>query len=248
MTNGGIQDTQQVCERGHQVNSSFHNNPEFRRDFCERCGARTIFSCPTCHKEIPGHYYTPGVVSFVPTPVPEFCRGCGNPFPWAGKKAAAAAAKMPFGTPDQTIETVLDRFHAVVRQLRHRHDNRNTLSVEDEYDAQDLLHALLLIFFDDVRPEEWTPSYAGGSARMDFLLKAIKTVIEVKKWRKGHTAKGVGDELLIDIGRYREHPDCQRLVCFVYDPEGRLPNPRAMENDLSGKRDSLEIRVMIRPA
>lgn len=45
------------------------------------------------------------------------------------------------------------------------------LFLEDEYDVQDLPHALLLLYFDDVRAEEWTPSYAGKSARMDFLLK-----------------------------------------------------------------------------
>ena len=44
-----------------------------------------------------------------------------------------------------------------------------------------LLHALLLLYFDDIRAEEWTPSYAGKSARMDFLLKNEGVVIEVKK-------------------------------------------------------------------
>jgi hypothetical protein len=86
-----------------------------------------------------------------------------------------------------------ERFHLVARQMRSRHDNRATLDVEDEYDTQDLLHALLQLRFDDIRPEEWTPSYAGGSSRMDFLLKQEKIVIEVKKTRKGLAAKEVGE-------------------------------------------------------
>ena len=45
-----------------------------------------------------------------------------------------------------------------------RHGGRNTLDVRDEYDVQDLLHALLKMFFKDVRSEEWTPSYAGASS------------------------------------------------------------------------------------
>jgi hypothetical protein len=36
-----------------------------------------------------------------------------------------------------------------------------------------------------VRREEWTPSYAGGSAKADFLLKEEGIVIEVKKTRQG---------------------------------------------------------------
>ena len=75
---------------------------------------------------------------------------------------------------DEVLERIFQKFHRVARQLRNRHNGRPTLDVNDEYDVQDLLHALLKMYFDDVRPEEWTPSYAGKSARMDFLLKTKK--------------------------------------------------------------------------
>jgi hypothetical protein len=244
----GQYDTQQVCENGHQVTSSYHEHPELRRDFCESCGARTLCTCSKCGTEIRGHFHVPNVLSLVSTSVPEFCQSCGHSFPWAGKKAAATAGKMSFGTPEQTLQTVFDRFHLTVRQLRHRHDGRPTLDVQNEYDVQELLHAILRIFFDDIRPEEWTPSYAGGSSRMDFLLKDVQTVIEVKKSRKGLTAKLLGDELLVDISRYKAHPDWKKLVCFVYDPEGQIANPRALENDLSKAGQDIEVRVYIRPA
>jgi hypothetical protein len=58
---------------------------------------------------------------------------------------------------------------------------RPTLTINDEYDVQDLMRAILAIEFDDIRPEEWSPSYAGGSKRMDFLLKEESIVVEVKK-------------------------------------------------------------------
>ena len=76
-----------------------------------------------------------------------------------------------------TLERLLVRFPLVVNQLRLRHDKRTPLTIEDEYDVQDLLHALLRIFFDDVRDEEDTPSCAGGSARADFILKNEKIFI-----------------------------------------------------------------------
>ena len=77
--------------------------------------------------------------------------------------------------PQQVLEQLFNRFHKVARQLRTRHNDRNTINISDEYDVQDLLNALLQIFFDDIRPEEWTPSYAGSAVRMDFLIKDIDT-------------------------------------------------------------------------
>lgn len=56
------------------------------------------------------------------------------------------------------LERLCSRFHLVAMQLRSRHSHRETLQVVDEYDVQDLLHALLTLEHDDVRPEEWTPS------------------------------------------------------------------------------------------
>lgn len=142
---------------------------------------------------------------------------------------------------------LIDRFHLVVRQLRDRYNGRDTLDVEDEYDVQDLLHALLQLYYDDIRPEEWTPSSAGTSSRQDFLLKNEKIVIETKKTRKGLGNKELADELIIDIARYATHPDCNSLICFVYDPESRIKNPRGFENDLSKHADGLDVTVYIRP-
>ncbi|MCR5448357.1 MAG: hypothetical protein K6F23_03080 [Solobacterium sp.] len=144
------------------------------------------------------------------------------------------------------LHRLFNRFHRIARQLRSRHEARPTLSIGDEYDVQDLLHALLKLYFDDVRPEEWTPSYAGKSARMDFLLKNEKTVIEVKKTRQGLADKELGDQLIIDVDRYKVHPDCQKLICFVYDPEGRIGNPEGLMNDLNTQHQGFA-EVIIEP-
>lgn len=147
---------------------------------------------------------------------------------------------------DDTLMLIFDRFHKVARQLRNRHEKRATLKIEDEYDVQDLLHALLQLYFNDIRAEEWTPSYAGKSARVDFLLKNEKTVIEIKKTRNGLEDKEIGDQLIIDVGRYKIHPDCEKLVCFVYDSEGRIGNPEGIMNDLNSQYGGFA-KVIIRP-
>lgn len=150
-------------------------------------------------------------------------------------------------TPIETLEHLANRFHVVARRLHVRHGGRETLKVNDEYDVQDLLHALLLTEFEDVRPEEHTPSYAGGSSRMDFLLKDEQVVVEVKCARDGLGGKEVGEQLSVDIVRYQSHPNCKSLFCFVYDPSGRINNPRGLENDLSHDRHGLPTIVRVRP-
>ena len=131
--------------------------------------------------------------------------------------------------------------------LRRRHSYRPTLEIGDEYDVQDLLNALLRLHFDDVRPEEWTPSYAGGNNRMDFLLKDEEIAIEVKMTRDGLKDKEVGDQLLVDIEKYQAHPNCKRLYCFVYDPDWHIRNPRGLEKDLSKAIENIDVKVYIRP-
>jgi hypothetical protein len=130
------------------------------------------------------------------------------------------------------LERILSRFHQVAKQLQKRRTGRDTLWIMDEYDVQDLLHSLLKIDFNDIRAEEWTPSCAGKSARMDFLIKREKIVVEAKQTREGLAEKELGDELLVDVARYRSHPDCQTLVCFIYDPGGRIGNPEGLKYDL----------------
>ena len=145
------------------------------------------------------------------------------------------------------LDTIMNRFHSVVMQIRKRHESRETIDISDEYDVQDLFHSLLKLYFSDVRPEEWNPSYAGGSSRSDFLLPEINTIIEVKKTRQSMSDKDLGEQLIIDIAKYKKHPQCSSLICFVYDPEGRVSNPRGIENDLNSCDSDIDVRTIIGP-
>lgn len=145
------------------------------------------------------------------------------------------------------IDTISNKFHAVVMQIRQRYDNRPTIDVNDEYDVQDIFHSLLKLFFNDIRAEEWNPSYAGGSSRSDFLLPEINTIVEIKKTRQSMSTKQLGEQLIVDIAKYKKHPQCSRLICFVYDPEGRVNNPRGIENDLSNCDSEIDVRTIIVP-
>lgn len=149
---------------------------------------------------------------------------------------------------DKILYDIFDNFHSFCNQLKNRHNNRASIEITDEYDVQDLLHSILKLHFKDVREEEYTPSYAGSSTRMDFLLKAENIVIEVKKTREKLSDKEIGQQLILDVAHYKNHPNCNVLKCFVYDPENRVKNPRGLESDLNRlSDDTLSVQLLIRP-
>jgi hypothetical protein len=147
----------------------------------------------------------------------------------------------------QILDHLFSRFHSVVKQLQERQRGREPFNVDDEYDVQDLLHGLLRIYFEDVRPEEYCPSYAGTSARIDFFLKSEQIAIEAKMATKKHSRKKIAEELIIDKEYYRKKESCNALYCLVYDPDGRITNPRGFERDLYEKRENFEAKVFVVP-
>jgi len=150
----------------------------------------------------------------------------------------------------EDLLTVLSRgLRRAMHPLTHRRKGAQQLTFSNEYDVQDLLHALLRPWVNDIRPEEFTPSYAGSSTRMDFLLRAHCLVIELKFVRDRTHAKRIGDELIIDIEHYRAHPQCKTLWCVVYDPDNLLTNAEGLRTDLEGKRsredEELIVKVLV---
>ena len=244
-----MRDTMQVCLNGHVINDRFLRNSEYNKEFCDCCGQETITRCPNpeCGKLIPGYLHGTNFGIGVSS-APEFCQHCGEKFPWT-RYAEAKRLKEEAEKPIEVLQRVFSKFHPIVRKLRQRYNGGDTLDVSNEYDVQDLLAALLVLYFDDIRPEEWTPSYAGKSARMDFLLKVEKLVVETKMTRKGLADKEIGDQLIVDIERYKGHPDCDTLICFIYDPDGRITNSHALSEDLqSQSREDFKVIIVVEPS
>lgn len=154
--------------------------------------------------------------------------------------------------PRTTMEKLLHIASAlpkVAKQLtRRRQDKkvpRPTININDEYDVQDLLHSLLLIEFSDIRNEEWTPSFAGASKRIDFLLHDEKIVIEVKKVRSNQTQSDVVNDLVVDITTYRSHPKADHLVCVVWDVTNILSNAVALKKDLEDSSNNFVTVIVL---
>jgi hypothetical protein len=158
-----------------------------------------------------------------------------------------AASQQPPSNSLEIVKSLCTRFHLVARQLRLRGEYRATLDVEDEFDVQDLIHALLRLHFDDIETTEWVPSYANGAPRIIFLLNDGRLAVAVKKTRTGLNAKDLVEQLRLDIEHCRSLKRCSTLLCFVYDPEGRIGNPRGLEADLMSISDQLTADVYVAP-
>jgi len=156
---------------------------------------------------------------------------------------------IPVDSSFENIKLICNRFDHIAKQLRKRRSNKLPFEIEDEYDVQDLIHALLRIYFNDIRPEEHTPSLASKTNRMDFLLKEEQIVLETKLASNKYKDRKIEDDLVLDIAHYKEHPDCKQLVCFIYDPGKNLDNPAGLISGLEKQSsEGYKIKVMINPS
>ena len=146
----------------------------------------------------------------------------------------------------ELLDTLVKGLRRAMYPLTYRRKGAQAISFSNEYDVQDLLHALLRPWVADIRPEEFTPSYAGSSTRMDFLLPAHKIVIELKFVRDRNHGKKIGDELIVDIDHYQQHPGSSRLWCVVFDPDHLLTNAQGLKTDLEGQRTTKSGSVYVR--
>ncbi len=139
------------------------------------------------------------------------------------------------------------RFPLLIERLQRRQRGRAAFVITDEYDVQDVLHAVLRLHFDDVRPEEYTPSYGGNASRVDFYLPRERIIVEAKMTRPTLGQREVTDALIIDAARYAQMEGVDILICLVYDPDRRCSNPQTIENDIEKSRGRLTVRAIVCP-
>jgi hypothetical protein len=168
-----------------------------------------------------------------------------QPAPEVRQTISSAAEVQKPAAVEELLERLVRGLPRAMYPLANRRKGVASLSFDAEWDIQDLLHSQLRPWIADIRPEEFTPSYAGSSTRMDFLLPRYKLVLETKRVRdKAHGGR-IGDELIIDIAHYRRHPDCDRLWCIVYDPSQAIQNPAGL-TDLEGPHSTSDGAVQVR--
>lgn len=160
-----------------------------------------------------------------------------------------SAALQSESGPIQVLDELTDVFGRFPNYLAlltsSTRENIPPLAIADEADLQLVVHSILRLLYVDVRPEDPVPIMAGRSSRVDFLLHRERVMIETKMTRPSLDDKKLGEELLVDWGRYQRHPDCDAIFGLVYDPERRIRNVAALETDLSQTHSMPITRVLI---
>ena len=146
------------------------------------------------------------------------------------------------------LASTFKRLPNYLRTLKNKSSqNFQAPQIYREKDLQVVVLALLRLLYSNVNDEDPASKHAGGSSIPDFTIRDIGVAVETKMVRDGQKDKDVGAELLVDYGRYPKHPDCQAIFVIVYDPKGRLDNPRSLEIDLSNDGPGVPTRVIVIP-
>ncbi|MDR7922546.1 MULTISPECIES: hypothetical protein [unclassified Thermosynechococcus] len=117
-----------------------------------------------------------------------------------------------------------------------------------EKDVQVVLERLLRSTFpnSDIRREYPIPQPYSHGRLIDFMLVDEKVAIEVKVVSAQGGRNRLFKELAIDLEAYRHSEmSFRKLICFVYDPNNQLPNPRGFENHLRGDRGGFEVITIV---
>ncbi|MED4690631.1 DUF2321 domain-containing protein [Peribacillus frigoritolerans] len=81
--------TAQICMNGHVVNGNMEDYAVANQNYCEDCGAKTIYECQRCKTKIRGDDdYSIGYDML--QIAPKHCSECGTAFPWLEEKLNAA--------------------------------------------------------------------------------------------------------------------------------------------------------------
>lgn len=140
----------------------------------------------------------------------------------------------------EIIETILNKFHRFVVELKELN-----IEIQTEEDVKKLLKALLSIYYENIKPEEYVESYAGIASRIDIYIKDINQGIEIKLAKNSIQQKQIVEQINDDIQKYQKIPNCEKIYFFIYNPEFLIKH--ASLEDLPSKAGNIEITTIVNP-
>lgn len=143
-------------------------------------------------------------------------------------------------------EKGLDYLINLVKTFRYCIKRENNL--QNEKDVQRVLWTMLRANYDDVVDEEYLKRYGLKNYKLDFGIKHLRTIVEVKYVGTKTNPKKIQDEMLADSQGYLNSSDeFDKIIFFIYDgsPKFNVYNDSQFVKDL--KRVAGVKEVIVEP-
>lgn len=132
-------------------------------------------------------------------------------------------------TDIRLLLTACSRLAHAAKPLERRRAGKPVLTVQDEYDAQDLLHAVLRAYFKYTVAEEPLKKLANAKAtRVDFAIEDLGVVIELKYVHGPNDQQRIVEDLAEDLLFYEQWDPLKAFIYVVYGA-GDLHDPEALD-------------------
>lgn len=147
------------------------------------------------------------------------------------------------------LERYLKDFYLFLEGLKEvKPDKRATLTTEtlesiqinNEYDLQHLLYAVLKPLYNDTR-KEVTEDSGIGATRSDLKIPSLNSIVEAKCTRKSMNLKKLTEELEADIVHYK----VDFIYFYIYDKEKIIRDKHSFEAYFNREFDGKKVTVIL---
>ena len=120
------------------------------------------------------------------------------------------------------------------------HDMLQNMKIENEYDLQHLLYAVLKPLYPDIRKEVAEDSGV-GTVRIDLKIPSLYSAVETKCTREKMNLKKLTEEIEADIVHYSE----RHIIFLVYDKWKIIKDKVTYEDYFNRLFDGKEVKIII---
>ncbi len=147
------------------------------------------------------------------------------------------------------VRRAIEVLTPTIRSFNNREKGLNPWNISCEDDVRDLLYVMLRPLVADITKEEAVPSIAGTHKFVDFCSQGVRLLIELKWIGRSGSWKRKIKEIYVDIQSYVAHPACDNLFFVIVDAVKDMPDPRQVEEQLTGVQTingrQIDIRTIV---
>lgn len=154
-----------------------------------------------------------------------------------------------YKTDLQRLETYLRNFYLFIATMREKTPDKRaslqkealaSIAIENEYDVQHLLYAVLRPLYPEIRKEVAEDSGV-GMIRSDLKIQPLSLIIETKCTRKSLSLKQLTEQIEADICHYQ----AEHIWFYIYDKEKVIENVQNYEKHFNATFDGKHIKLIV---